>query len=242
MNCYEIPKYLLVLEDLKEKIFSGVYKPGSFLPSEKELENHYKVSRSTIRVAVKKLREAGMVIVVPGKGTKVIHPNISQELENTLSFTQVIESQGFRPGTRILSIAKVPAHLGVAQRLGIPVGSEVTKVERIRTADAEVVSYQLSFLNPPYDIDAVELTKVRSLYKYLENKYRLEIAFVKDEIYAIPTTEELSKLLEINIPVPLLVFDRIAYTKEGEIIEFSHSLVRSDRIKYSIKSYKKGRL
>ncbi|WP_110929952.1 GntR family transcriptional regulator [Paenibacillus bouchesdurhonensis] len=44
--------YLKVRDDLAEKIQNKMYKKGEFIPSESELEEEYKVSRTTIRTGL----------------------------------------------------------------------------------------------------------------------------------------------------------------------------------------------
>ena len=81
------PKYLTIAQDLKDKIQGSVYSVGDFLPPENDLVKIYSVSRPTIRAAIAKLREMGMLEVVHGRGTKVADHKIYQQIGNQLSFT-----------------------------------------------------------------------------------------------------------------------------------------------------------
>lgn len=65
--------YEIVYSDIRNKIEGGVYEPGSLLPSEKELSAQHEVDRITVRTALKKLVEEGMVEKRPGVGTRVIY-------------------------------------------------------------------------------------------------------------------------------------------------------------------------
>ena len=49
--------YKKVKEDIEKKIKDGVYSPGDYIPCESELEDFYKVSRTTVRKAVTELVE-----------------------------------------------------------------------------------------------------------------------------------------------------------------------------------------
>ena len=69
-----LPLYHRIENDLKNKIFSGQYKTGDMLPSERELIEIYKVSRLTAREAVSRLANQGLVEKVQGKGTYVSTP------------------------------------------------------------------------------------------------------------------------------------------------------------------------
>ena len=58
-----------VARDLAEEIRSGRFRPDSRLPSEAELAQQYGVARVTVRRAVAKLRDEGMLVTVHGRGT-----------------------------------------------------------------------------------------------------------------------------------------------------------------------------
>lgn len=63
------PKYVKLMEDLKEKILSGEIQPGDRIPSENVLSKEYHVSRQTVRKAISDLTNAGYVYAVHGRGT-----------------------------------------------------------------------------------------------------------------------------------------------------------------------------
>lgn len=62
-------KYYELMEELKQRIVDGVYKPGEKLPSENELSSTYHVSRQTVRKAIEILTNAGYVYAEHGRGT-----------------------------------------------------------------------------------------------------------------------------------------------------------------------------
>lgn len=62
-------KYVRLMDDLKEKIFSGKIKAGDKLPSENELSSSYQVSRQTVRKALSVLENAGYIYAEHGRGT-----------------------------------------------------------------------------------------------------------------------------------------------------------------------------
>jgi len=56
---------------MKQNIQDGLWEPGCKLPSEAELTATFNVSRVSVRSAVQKLRDLGVVITYQGKGTYV---------------------------------------------------------------------------------------------------------------------------------------------------------------------------
>jgi GntR family transcriptional regulator len=56
---------------LRERITSGQYQSGRAIPSEKQLEQEYGISRNTIRKAIALLRDEDLIVTVTGRGSYV---------------------------------------------------------------------------------------------------------------------------------------------------------------------------
>ena len=65
------PTYRRIADDLRQRIESGILAPGSRLPTEVALRDSYRVSRNTIRDALKWLLNRGLVETRHGQGTFV---------------------------------------------------------------------------------------------------------------------------------------------------------------------------
>jgi GntR family transcriptional repressor for pyruvate dehydrogenase complex len=61
-----------IAESLRAQILSGKYGPGERLPSERELSERLGVNRSSVREALKKLEQLGMIAIRPGGGARVV--------------------------------------------------------------------------------------------------------------------------------------------------------------------------
>ena len=67
------PPYRQIAAWLRARIEAGEFRPGEDpLPSEAELQELFEVSRDTARRAVKVLRDEGLVVTVPQRGTYVV--------------------------------------------------------------------------------------------------------------------------------------------------------------------------
>ncbi len=62
------------LSILREDIFTGQYKPGSYLPSELELGSQYSLSKNSIRKGLDQLVAEGLIEKIPRVGTRVLQP------------------------------------------------------------------------------------------------------------------------------------------------------------------------
>jgi DNA-binding transcriptional regulator YhcF (GntR family) len=62
------PKYRQIADDLRTRIESGEYPPGSQLPTKAELMTRHHVALNTVERAIEELRKAGIVETVQGSG------------------------------------------------------------------------------------------------------------------------------------------------------------------------------
>lgn len=69
----------IVYDQIKANICNDIWKPGTKIPSEPKLAAMFEVSRVSIRSAVQKLRDYGVVVTYQGKGT-FISENLDKEL------------------------------------------------------------------------------------------------------------------------------------------------------------------
>ncbi len=63
---------LWVEERLRADIADGVYAPNSFLPPQRTLAESFGVPRRAVRIALEKLKEAGLIESSRGRGTRVL--------------------------------------------------------------------------------------------------------------------------------------------------------------------------
>lgn len=66
------PPYAENLEALiAAKIAAGEWKPGEYLPNNRQLAAQYVISEATVRVAIDRLKAKGVVVGHQGKGVYV---------------------------------------------------------------------------------------------------------------------------------------------------------------------------
>lgn len=69
-----VPKYYRLKEYLKEQMKRGAITPGSQLPSENMLVDQFKISRHTVRKALRDLEIEGLIFREQGRGTFCAYP------------------------------------------------------------------------------------------------------------------------------------------------------------------------
>lgn len=66
-----VPYYRRIMADITSQISAGTLPPGSQLPSTQELATQYGVSTGTVRAAVDRLLEGGVLTGHQGRGVFV---------------------------------------------------------------------------------------------------------------------------------------------------------------------------
>jgi GntR family transcriptional regulator len=231
-----VPYYSQLKQILLEKIHQEVWKVGEALPTQIELCDQYGVSKAVVRQALKSLEDEGRITQRRGKVACVAEPKISGRLLQNLSgtFQDMIEL-GYYPTTKIIKNHLVPANPKVAQRMGIPEGTQVIELERLRFIKEEpfviIVSYLPYTLCP--EILHVDLTG-KSLLEELKNQYGIVLTSSKRSIEAVIATEYEAKLLNVKKGAPLLLFTSASLMRGGEPVGTTEALFRGDRAKFDV--------
>lgn len=79
----------IVYEQIKKNICDGIWSPGSKIPSEPDLTSSLDVSRVSVRSAIQKLRDLGVVVTYHGKGTYVSE-NFNKSVFDLTSFNPIM--------------------------------------------------------------------------------------------------------------------------------------------------------
>ncbi len=141
-----VPIYRQLAEYLRGQISAGTYRPGDVIPSEADLMQEFRVSRTTARLAFEFIRNIGMIRREQGKGTIVVS-QVKSNLPKLSSFTEEVERLGRKPGTVLLSKSNEKLTQEAAGSLGLNPGEIVTKAVRLRTADGEPIGLATSWMN-----------------------------------------------------------------------------------------------
>jgi GntR family transcriptional regulator len=233
----EIPLYRRIEEDVLAQITEGDLQPGDMIPPERELCEHYGVSRITVRRAISELETRGYVRRQQGKGTYVSRTRIQREMGRLLSFSEEMEAQGHVPSSKLLNLQHRPADKSIGSLLKLGEGEPIWIVERLRLADDEVISLSVSCLHLPLAVylTPLELKGQSSLWSLLASK-GVHITEGNTTVRAIAADSHYADLLDVEEGEPLLMREGVNYTMEGQLVpvEAYQVVSRADRYQYSL--------
>ncbi|MDA8371320.1 MAG: GntR family transcriptional regulator [Nocardiopsaceae bacterium] len=223
-----VPKYTQLRDHLLDWIVEAGLSVDDPVPSERELGSRYGLSRMTVRQTIDLLVAEGKLYRVPGKGTFVARPKIEMPLALT-SFTEDMRARGYEPGARDLARRIAPAGKNTARMMGLPPGSPVHHIERLRTADGEPMAVERSYIpvSVTPGLDTYPLSG-RSLYSILEEEFGILLDSGEQTIEAGICDPADAKLLGLAHGSPVLSMQRRSFAN-GKCVELALSTYRADR-------------
>ena len=232
-----VPLYYQIKESLKEKIESGTLEPHERLPSERDLENKYGISRMTARQALTELESEGYVYREQGKGSYVAEPKLRQALLELTGFSRDMRNRKMEPGAAVLEKKLIAAEEELSRELGISIGATVFLLKRIRLADSEPLAIENTHLR--YDLcEGIEEREFsgRSLYSTLREEFGLTLSRAEQSVEATLATSFESEHLNVQEGAPMLTTERTTFISDEETpVEYARSTYRGDRYKLFVK-------
>lgn len=158
------PAYMQICNMLKDQIASGVYRPGSRLPSESQLRRIHNVSPMTVRRSIKILLDQGVVTTIQGSGTFVKAPDLGEVAFSLRQFYDLFKDEN-AIRTKLLEVKIRKAEEDVAAYLGIEKGVRTILLRRLLIKDGDPMIYHVEHLiyDPLRPIVETEL-EVTTLY------------------------------------------------------------------------------
>jgi DNA-binding GntR family transcriptional regulator len=231
------PRYLALAEKLSEAIRSGQYPVGALLPAEAELCDTYNLSRHTVREAIRKLRDLGLVSRHQGVGTRVENADIAGRFVLSLGsipeIWQYVESTRFEPQSKKL-IAAADAEIPLP-----PIGNDerwlLAEGLRYVAGQPLPISHSAVHVNGAFRGITEQIgQKQVPIFAMVERRYALKVVEIKQEISAILVPSRLARPLKVKRDSPALCILRRYLTADGTTVEVGRSITPADRFTYSI--------
>jgi len=234
-----IPLYLQLAEWLESRIAQGELPVGARLPPETALADEFELNRNTVRQAIGLLVQKGLVQKHKGVGTFVTRQDTLypvHELGRMTSFVDDFEVNTVAVENVILAQERARASAEVAERLGIPPGSAVVRLERLRMADRTPFVLERGYYPNEGFGELLRMDVRGSIYQLLVEQFEADLHHSAQTLRAIRPTRDIALKLRINRNIPCIFLESLAYTSANVCIEVLQSYYRGDRYLFRVES------
>jgi Transcriptional regulators len=212
---------------LKGEIDSNVYPPKTILPGEEDLSERFSVTRNTIRRALKKLQEDGLVYTVKGRGVVVLEPIVDNRVmfsaSNHFGFLDLMSfpQNKFikKLTTKVLNFEEVVIDDELSKRTSFGIGDTAYYVERLRIFNGSAMAIDFSYFRkenlPVLSIDDAQ----GSIYQYIRDEKIFKIAAARSVSTVETVSDRESELLDLKEANCVGVLKRYVYTDLGNLFE-----------------------
>lgn len=229
------PRYIEVADELIQQVQAGIYPVGTCLPTENVLCEKFGVSRFTIRNALNRLREVGLVSPEHGVGTRVDRTHVSERF--ILSLGSIAEISEFTRSTGFKILRKVRIDAADAD-IALPnFGEPWLLIEGARTVPKrkEPISLVQLHINPAFAGISDRVGKrAGPIYALVEELYQERVASIKQTISAITVPPRMQPLLQLEPGAPVLQIVRHYLSSSNTTIQISNTISVSSRFVYSV--------
>jgi DNA-binding GntR family transcriptional regulator len=224
--------YQHIAESLRRQILDGELRAGQRLPPERELCEHFRASRITIRRALEILADETLIVRRQGSGTFVSHkPSRKIPLLNTNTSGSVAEHAP-EWQRKVESWAWQPATEEPAALLGIAVGERLLFARRLDLLDASAIHYDDVYLPEQFAdrLDETDFAQVRFLERW-QGVQQIRLDHLTQTIEAVSAESAQVRHLGGKIGDPILKSIDITFLSTGTacgvfISHFRHDLFR----------------
>jgi GntR family transcriptional regulator len=201
-------------------------EPGDRLPSEPDLAKRLKVSRATLREAMRTYETQGMIYRRQGSGTYVIHP--SQVIASGLEVLESIETMAKKIGLVVsmgeFHLERRSANNEEAEALDMEPRRGVISLTRVILAEGHPVAYLVDIL--PDDLftpEELETGFTGSVLDLLLQRGDPPLASSRCDINAVTANHDIARAMRIQRGDVLLRFVAYLYATNGRVVDYSYS-------------------
>lgn len=220
-------------------IQGGDWAVGAQIPTEQELTQQLGISRPTLRQALARLTDAGVLTRVQGRGTFVAAPKVRHESTSMLwSYGAESASHGHRLKTQVLSLGVEKPSAMVSDRLGLSGNKKVCTLVRIRWLEGvnQGKPVVLTQVHVPASLfpgmEALDFTNA-SFYEEMEQA-GLGIRRATRELEVESPGKERAQLLEISPLEPVIHITTLGFLENGKAAEYAESWYPASCSKFEI--------
>lgn len=231
------PLHFQLAELLTRRIAGDVWAPGFKLPPEPAISEALGLSRATVRQALGRLEQQGLIVRQKGRGTFVASSEPrSWLLQSTDGFFEdEAQRQGRTVTSTVLRQDVEPLPPWACDALRVESGHEGLTVERLRSVDGRVALYVVNHL--PAELADAVLTMEdgsESLYGRLHETHGIEVVGGRRTLEAVAAGERLGALLGVEPAAPVAFVESVSWDRDRRPFDCYRAWLRTDRMKVDL--------
>lgn len=232
-----VTKQASIADALCGDIRRGRYKIGDRLPSEPELSLRFGVSRHTVRAALRRLHDLGLVSSRQGVGTAVRETRLVPRYSQTFDSAEDLLQYAATTTVRVIDRAEIVVDADQAAYLGCERGAHWQRLRTVRSepAGGRVVAYSEIYIPQAFAAVIDGLSRSRQpVFALIARRYRETITEIQQDINGISAMQaDESRFLELPDDSPGMQIIRRYLGTRGRVLEVARSVHPSGLFKYS---------
>lgn len=232
------PRYAGVEETLRRRISKGAYKRGDSLPSETRLAEEFSVSRFTVREALRRLSDAGLISRQQGARSSVTGSATEPVPTYTFSVGSAEDLTRYASDTYldILETEQISVRAPLTRFLCCREQKEWLLLTGVRrdASDDRTVGYTEVYLWAEFADQISEITvRGHPIHQQIEREFQITAANIRQDISAIGMPDKAARLLECEPGSPGLEIVRRYFVTRGRAFQVARNLHLAGAFTYS---------
>jgi GntR family transcriptional regulator len=214
--------------------------PDDRLPTEDNLSREFKVSRPTLREALRQLERDQVVYCVHGRG-RFIATDLQRyrdSITQLRSVTEMARALGFRLTTRVLDVKRRSPSAEEVRQLHLSPDERIIELERARYAETAPLIYSV-------DVFPERLVKgmpgpdawAGSLVELMES-WGVRLAYSQTTIHATLLPPKAARKLGVDRKLPWILLVQLNHDPERRPQLFSRDFHRGDEFSFHVTRYR----
>jgi DNA-binding GntR family transcriptional regulator len=235
-----LPRYAQIQRSLEQRLIDGLYPIGSLMPSEQELSQEFNSSRTTIREALRYLRERGYVERRQGVGTRVISDTTRSTFFQSFSSLDELFQVAIETYYVVMGVETVVLEQELAEMVGGLAGEEWILINGVRWTEAggKPICYVQSYVPKRFEHVVEQFPGHQGpFFELLERHAEGSIQEVVQEIRALPMPQDFSRQLGLKPGSWSMQLLR-RYVSEGGVLIASFNWHPADQMTYVMRIHR----
>lgn len=203
-----IPKYLQLAQALRSQIRAGAFDASHEIPSERELQQRYRVSRHTVRQAIDLLVTEGLVRREQGRGSYILPEalNVRSRIDTFFEHHETIREFGYTPTVEHISTEQCKPEDPIREALRLEHDEGVVCFTKLFYADGQPAIFAKDFVPEKSIVEPFDDTEAgRRFFDFAEEIVRNRIEYLLSDIIPIAAAGPVARHLQCPEGTPILL-------------------------------------